>query len=838
MKLKHLKRPAAIIGCLLALAVPAAWGQVMSGSTPNAAYPTLQLWLRGDAGVTSGGDGTPVTSWVNQSTSAAAVGNADTSVIGSGNAPTYAASGLINGHPVVAFNGSSQGLDITNAGTMMVNGNYTMFVVLQSANTTWHALQVILANSYNTLGLYAVDPWTGTQYNDEILMQSGPPNYDTMLSAANISNTNSLLSVLSSGPLAGDTKMFIDGTESDSGVVMPAFNVSANWDLGWETGKTWYFNGQIAEILVYQGQLSAADTYKINQYLGAKYNVTIPEIPVTTPAFSPAPGTYPGPLSVTISSDLGATVFYTTNGTTPNNTSASGTSPLMVTVPANATSFTITAYSTNGNFLDSAAASATYSTESITPTWTSLGSGSWTNSANWQNGVVGYGPGVTANFDTLTLSGDEYVTMDGQYAIGNLVFGDVGNANNWFLDSGNNGLLTLNTATNMPVVTVADQTLTIGANSSSAVLSSANGLIKAGAGTLWIEGPAVAYTGPTVVDAGVLELHDVGTFSSTSITNNAGVTILADSSSFCGVVSLHGNGTWTVDGDGSGGPWQSDVAFGHNNFGNLSGDNTGTISETNYAELWIQMYSSGQPIGPTANFNVGPNANLNLWSQIPGYGVTVTIGGLNGSGTVDMPDSSEGGTNMNLAVGGGDATASFSGVIQNSASYSGGVTVLSLTKVGAGTETLTGANTYSGNTKVSSGTLDITQPYLAAGSTVSVASGAVLKLDFAGANTVSHLALNGVYQPPGTYSSATSSPYLAGTGSLQVLNGSIPAPVLNCSKSGNVLTFTWTGSYKLQCNTADVRVSPDWQDYPGGANSGVTVTINPATPTMFFRLSL
>jgi hypothetical protein len=79
---------------------------------------------------------------------------------------------------------------------------------------------------------------------------------------------------------------------------------------------------------------------------------------------------------------------------------------------------------------------------------------------------------------------------------------------------------------------------------------------------------------------------------------------------------------------------------------------------------------------------------------------------------------------------------------------------------------------------------------------------------------------------------------LASDGSITVQSIQAAAPTLNFTQTGNTLQFTWSGSFKLQAqtNSTSVGVSGNWADYPGGGSSGVTATINPNNPTVFFRL--
>jgi autotransporter-associated beta strand protein len=82
-------------------------------------------------------------------------------------------------------------------------------------------------------------------------------------------------------------------------------------------------------------------------------------------------------------------------------------------------------------------------------------------------------------------------------------------------------------------------------------------------------------------------------------------------------------------------------------------------------------------------------------------GNLTNINGLWGNGTVDSTLGS-----ATLFVGNGDATSTFSGVLQNSNSAAGAL--LALTKVGSGSLTLSGTNTYMGGTTVENGTLVLT----------------------------------------------------------------------------------------------------------------------------------
>ena len=97
-----------------------------------------------------------------------------------------------------------------------------------------------------------------------------------------------------------------------------------------------------------------------------------------------------------------------------------------------------------------------------------------------------------------------------------------------------------------------------------------------------------------------------------------------------------------------------------------------------------------------------------------------------------------------------------------------------LTKSGEGKLTLTAANSYSGPTTVNAGTLSLgngaSNTSLADSSSVIVASGATLHLNYSGTDTVNALSFAGIARPPGVYSAANS-PFITGPGALTVSTG-------------------------------------------------------------------
>ncbi len=171
---------------------------------------------------------------------------------------------------------------------------------------------------------------------------------------------------------------------------------------------------------------------------------------------------------------------------------------------------------------------------------------------------------------------------------------------------------------------------------------------------------------------------------------------------------------------------------------------------------------------------------------------------------------------------------------------------LALVKTGSGILTNSGATTYTGNTTVDAGTLAISQATLNTNSTVSIATNAVLRLNFTTTNKVAALVINGVSQSPGVYKSATSAPYIAGTGALEVPSLVPPIPSegtnITYTVSAGQITLTWPSNYtgwylQSQTNLLNTGLSNNWITVSGSESTNqVTLPVAGTNPAVFFRM--
>ena len=158
--------------------------------------------------------------------------------------------------------------------------------------------------------------------------------------------------------------------------------------------------------------IAVASGYNDSLVGSGTYTINLPA--VATPAFSPAPGTYPTTQSVSLSdSTHGASIYYTTDGTTPTTSSTlfSASSPISV-----ASTTTIEAIAVASGYANSTVATGVYTIGASTGTTVSV-----VLSTNDESELMAAQPSVSfitnsADAGTNTIEVDatqQYQTIDG-----------------------------------------------------------------------------------------------------------------------------------------------------------------------------------------------------------------------------------------------------------------------------------------------------------------------------------------------------------------------------------------------------------------------------------------
>ncbi len=140
--------------------------------------------------------------------------------------------------------------------------------------------------------------------------------------------------------------------------------------------------------------------------------------------------------------------------------------------------------------------------------WTSPGSASWASSVSWAGSNIANGIQASAAFNSVDLTGNVTVTLDGNKTAGHLTFADTNPSHQWYLRAGSGGTLALDAGGVTPIIHVANQTATVGVS-----LAGSAGISKTGGGTLVLAG-ANSYSGPTSVQSGTLRLETQPVFPS------------------------------------------------------------------------------------------------------------------------------------------------------------------------------------------------------------------------------------------------------------------------------------------------------------------------------------
>lgn len=248
------------------------------------AISDLRLWL--DASDvnntgTNAPDGTSVTTWSDRSGL-----NNHATVFGVQNAGVLTHN-QINGKPVIHFTRVSQtlgsvyqvaGVDIR--ATAMPN--VTIFTVYRQGNQSGD--QAVWGNDNGAWDRFFFSSWTS-----QVGANNGGVSRGTnavTVNNAGLVGTTRLLTTVYQHNVAGGSSVYFDGqvvqTVQD---ITSAADAQTTLRIGFD-GDDNCFNGDIAEMIVYNRKLDACEIQQINRYLGAKYGITFSTVAINTPATS------------------------------------------------------------------------------------------------------------------------------------------------------------------------------------------------------------------------------------------------------------------------------------------------------------------------------------------------------------------------------------------------------------------------------------------------------------------------------------------------------------------------------------------------------------------------
>jgi hypothetical protein len=261
------------VGILTALflitGVGQASGQILTGGgTPNATFDSgaagadMLLWLRADAGVTFS-SGTLVSGWADQSTY-----GRDASQANVAQQPTFAPATL-GVHPTLQFtNAASSQLAL---GANAFSGHQTMFVVYNDTSTADWVTPV--GTAYTGKGTYHGNNGDGAIFNTT----HTDPN---TLNGNNYRNGTPI----GSGTSTARPDAFSINAYRAAGPFPAGQNITTIGADSCCSNRS--INGGIAEILVYDRQLTNTELDAVGNYLGSKYGLTWTDIMFAQPSNS------------------------------------------------------------------------------------------------------------------------------------------------------------------------------------------------------------------------------------------------------------------------------------------------------------------------------------------------------------------------------------------------------------------------------------------------------------------------------------------------------------------------------------------------------------------------
>lgn len=341
----------------------------------------LVLRLQADSGVVT--SGAAVTAWNDTSGAGNSVSQGT-----AGNQPTLVASSGINGKPAVRFDGSSDHLQ-GPAALDLRSSPYSIFLVAKPVAGDGNYFTMLSSQCFRFAN------------NNLKYKNGGTLSYGGTLAAT--------LQVVTRNS-AGTVTVTRNGVQLASGTMTTGSTICSNFRIGGDglslIGGFDGYNGDIAEVLVYNQELPAGDRQTVENYLNSKYALTSNSAPAIN-INSPTPATtYTAPASITINAtatDTDGTIskvdFYYNGSNLIGTDSAYPYSVTWSNVAAGTYTLTAKATDNSGGVTTSAGVSITVNGATSTPFLTSF------TPANPRAGHQGFiGMRITVGGSNITVT--------------------------------------------------------------------------------------------------------------------------------------------------------------------------------------------------------------------------------------------------------------------------------------------------------------------------------------------------------------------------------------------------------------------------------------------------
>ncbi len=242
-----------------------AGGSVLAQSGPTTA--DLSLWLKADSGLAADGS-----TWTDQS------GNGHDATAVAGQAPAVISGGL-NGLPVAQFNGAQR---MTIAGTVVGKQRFTILAVVTDTSVNGGGFREIISNwsgltSTKSIFLGTIWSTVGGVTADRIRFTDAVGGQSQGQTGQGDIKTPTKAFILS-GVAGGHNTIIRVGrkVQYQLGAAIPRRNLTALWYLGDQgDSNVEHWEGDIAEVLVYNDVLSKAELATDLAYLQAKWQTTL-----------------------------------------------------------------------------------------------------------------------------------------------------------------------------------------------------------------------------------------------------------------------------------------------------------------------------------------------------------------------------------------------------------------------------------------------------------------------------------------------------------------------------------------------------------------------------------